>query len=87
MISWSNPRSAHTRIQVNQAQHSHRTRTRLYLRKSDEHEAATGMGECVHHIALSRLYWGPNRLISCPRMTKFAATRGVGAMIVVDILS
>lgn len=45
------------------------------------------MGECVHHIALSRLYWGPNRLISCPRMTKFAATRGVGAMIVVDILS
>lgn len=37
-------------------------------------------------MALRRLYWGPSRVMSCPRMTKFAATNGVGAMMVVEIL-
>ena len=40
----------------------------------------------AHHTALSLLYCGPRRVISWPRITKLAATRGVGAMIVVEIL-
>lgn len=39
-----------------------------------------------HHIALIRLYSEPRRLITWPRMTKLAATSGVGAMMVVVIL-
>ena len=37
-------------------------------------------------MALRRLYCCPSRLMISPRMTKFAAMRGVGAMMVVVIL-
>ena len=40
----------------------------------------------VHHIGLNRLYCAPSLAINSPRITKFAATSGVGAMIVVVIL-
>lgn len=42
--------------------------------------------EGLHHIALRRLYCCPRRLMICPRITKFAAMRGVGAIMVVVIL-
>jgi hypothetical protein len=40
----------------------------------------------LHHFGLILLYWGPSILIMRPRMTKFAAKNGVGAMMVQDIL-
>lgn len=41
----------------------------------------------VHILGLSLLYAGPKYLIISPKMTKLAARRGVGAMIVRVILT
>ena len=43
-------------------------------------------GVYAHHFAEIRLYCWPMRRMIWPRMTKLAAMRGVGAMIVVAIL-
>lgn len=42
--------------------------------------------EYLHHLGLRRLYFEPSLPIKNPSITKFAATSGVGAMIVVVIL-
>ena len=41
---------------------------------------------CLHHLAETRLYFWPMRRMIWPRMMKFAAMSGVGAIIVVVIL-
>ena len=61
--------------------------------RQSEAQASTAMSRrteeqkiIVYHRGLNRLYEGPRRRTRRPIMTKLAASRGVGAMIVVTIL-
>lgn len=54
--------------------------------KGEAFEETKPTGEDIQSVGPRRLYCVPSIPMIRPRITKFAATRGVGAMIVVVIL-
>ena len=59
---------------------------RIYSTTNDKQQNFGRALVHVHHLVDRRLYLSPRLLITIPRVMKFAAASGVGAMIVVEIL-